>query len=268
MNKLKLLIGVVLVFAAGLLAGAVCAGFYYKDQIREFSASGPPMDMKVRMLLDEFSRDLELSESQRIEIEKILRDAQEKFFELRRDIFPQIEELNKASLELIKEKLGEKQRQKFSEFYNKMRKFHDRFAVNLEFPGKPFPRNIDEMQPRLNLKPEQVAQIQKIKEKFFDRREKIMEENSREKPPDFSKIRQKMMELDALESEEIEKVMEDDQLEAYREYMEEKHFRGPPGPGPMGGPDRPFNGPPDGPPGPPGGAPNEPNNRPPLPPPW
>lgn len=241
MNRLKLVVGVVLVFAVGLLAGAICTGFYYNERIKVFSAGGPPMDARVRMLLDEFSRNLELSDTQRIEIEKILRDAQNKISELRRKTFPQIEELNEKSLELIREKLDDKQRVKFNTFYNKMKKFHDRFAVRLDFPRRPFSPDMNDMKDRLNLKPEQVDEIEKIMKDSFNKREKLMEKNRKGQTPDFSKIRQEMMKLENSEHEIIENILTEEQREAYKKYSEEKRFRRPRGPGGRG--PKPSNGP-------------------------
>jgi hypothetical protein len=231
MNKFKLIIGVILVFAVGVLAGAICTGYYFKEQLKMFVAEGPPMDMKIRRLLDEFSRDLDLSEAQRIEIEKILRDAQEGILELRRKTFPQIEVLNEKTLELIREKLDEKQREKFNTFYNKMKNFQDRFAVNLDFPGRPFPPEIDEMKNRLNLKPEQVSRIEEIMKENFRKREKIMDQGRDKQPPDFSQIRKNMMEIDELENKKIEAILTKEQLEIYSSFLEKKRSRRPPAPG-------------------------------------
>ena len=250
MNRLKLVIGVVLVFAVGVLAGGIGTGFYFKERIKDFIAEGPPMDARVRIFMHEFSKDLELSDAQRVEIEKILRDAQEKIFELRRKTFPQIEALNDKSLNLIREKLDDKQKEKFNTFYNKIRRFHDRFAVRLDFQDRPFPRNIDELRDRLKLNPEQESQIREIREDFFRKRETIMKENRKDQPPDFSKIRQKMVEIDQKENKEIEKILTEEQIKEYRKYVEDRQLRRPPGPGhheglPEGGSP---NGPPDGPP--------------------
>ncbi len=261
MNQFKLIIGVVLVFAVGIMVGAIGTGVYYNNRIQMFSAGGPPTDVKVRMLLDEFSRDLELTETQRVEIGKILQDAQDQISELRRKTFPETEEINDKCLELIREKLNDKQREKFNTFYNKMKGFHDRFAVRLDFPGRPFSRNIDELKERLSLQPEQANKIQEIMKDIFDKREKLMEEGRNKQPPDFSQIRQEMNKLDDQEYESIEKILTEEQREPFKKYTEEKRNRRPPAPGPGGGP-RPSNGP---------GNPDDPNssNRPngPLPPP-
>ena len=236
MNKLKLVIGVVLVFAAGSLAGALCTGIYYNNRIQMFAGGGPPIDARVRMFLDEFSRNLELTDTQRVEIEEILRDAQEQISELRRKTFPRIEEINEKSLELIREKLDDRQKVTFNTFYNKMKGFHDRFAVRLNYPGRPFSRDIDEMKERLNLQPEQVNKIEEILKDSFQKREKLMHGSKKEQPPDFSQIRQEMNKLDEQEYESIEKILNEKQQEAYKKYLEEKRSRRPPGPGRGSGP--------------------------------
>ncbi len=255
MNKLKLVTGVILVFAVGFLAGTVCTGYYYTERIGEFSGGGPPLDARVRMVLDEVSKNLELSETQRSEIAKILRDAQDDINDLRKTIFPQIEELNENSLELIKEKLDEKQREKFNTFYNRMKNFHDRFAVKLEFPGRPFTPDMSRIKDRLNLTDQQADLIEKIKKDMFQKREKIMKKSTDSQPPDFSKIRQQMDELDKQEQESIKNILNEEQKEAYQKYLDERRFRMPLGPGgpggyPSNGPDRENPGSPDRPDGP------------------
>ncbi len=228
MNKIKLVIGVILVFAVGILAGSICTGFYFKGELKQFIADAPPMDMRIRRVLDDFSKDLDLSETQKIQIEKILHDAQEKILELRRNTFPQMEELNEKTLDLIRGKLDEKQRGKFNAFYNKMKRFNDRFAVRLDFPGRPFSHELDEMKSRLNLKPEQASEIEKIMKESFNSRENIMKETREKEPPDFSIIRNKMMEIDALENKRIEEILTKEQIESYNKLKEEKGRRRPP----------------------------------------
>ena len=225
MNRLKLVIGVVLVFAVGLLVGAICTGLYYNNRLQMFAGGGPPTDVRVRMVLDDFSRDLELTETQRAEIGKILQDAQDQISDLRRKTFPQIEEINDKSLDLIREKLNDEQRERFNTFYNKMKSFHDRFAVRLDFPGRPFSRDIDELKNRLNLQPEQVAKLEEIMKDGFNKREKIMQESRQKQPPDFSRIRQEMTTVDDQEYEKIEKILNEEQREAYQKYLEERRNR-------------------------------------------
>jgi Spy/CpxP family protein refolding chaperone len=243
LNKIKLIIGVILVFAVGILAGAICTGFYFQGQLKQFIADGPPMDMRIRRVLDEFSKDLDLSDTQKIEIEKILRDAQEKILELRRNTFPQMEELNEKTLVLIREKLDEKQRGKFNSFYNKMKNFQDRFAVRLDFPGRPFSPELDEMKSRLSLTPEQRSDIEKILKDGFNSRENIMKESRERGSHDFSIIRNKMMEIDALENRKIESILTEEQMDKFKKFMEEKGRRRGPGPG-QAPSDNPFPPPP------------------------
>ena len=232
MNRLKLITGVILVFLVGLLTGAVIAGLYYKERINNFAAGGPPESERIRMLLDRFSHDLELTDIQKTEIEKVLRDVQDEIFQLSRKTFPQTEEVNEKGLEKIKEILNSEQRKKFNTFQNKMKRVHDRFAVRLDFPGKPPAPEIDKMKDLLGLTPEQVSEIKKIMDEGFQRREQIMKKNREDGSPDFSKIRREMMESEEMQRSRIEKILTPDQLQPYKKYIEEKRPYGPPGPGP------------------------------------
>ena len=256
MNRFKLITGVILVFLVGLLSGAMISGFYYKERINDFAAGGPPEGERIRMLLDRFSHDLELSEPQKSQIEKILHDVQDKIFQLSRKTFPQIEELNDKGLEQIKALLNDEQRERFNSFQNKMKEVHDRFAVRLDFPERLPTDNIDEMKKLLGLTPEQVSEIQKIVDEGFRKRERIMEKNRGNDPPDFSKIRHEMMETEDTQRKSIENVLTPDQQEIYKKYLEEKRHYGPPGPGPTPSEV------------PPGMEPNPISGGPPLPPRW
>jgi Spy/CpxP family protein refolding chaperone len=243
MKRFKLVAGVTLVFLVGVFAGAIGLGLYYEKHLDSYATDGPPMDARIRMLLDRFSHDLELTNTQRDEIEEILRDVQDKIFELRRNTFPEIEEINKKGLELIKEKLDSKQKEIFDGFHNRMNELYDRFAVKLDFPGKPPMPDMKEMKDHLELTHEQASEIEKIMNDGFKERESIMEEHRKEQPPDFSQMRQKMMESENDQRKKIEEILTPEQLKAYRGYTDERRFPRPPGPGP-----NPSDGPPPPPP--------------------
>ena len=230
MNQLKLVICVILVFSVGLLTGAVVAGFYYKARIKDFAAGGPPESARIRMLLDRFSRDLALSDTQKAEIEEILRNVQDEILQLNRETFPKIEEINEKGLDRIKAKLDSKQKEKFNSFQNKIQGFHDRFAMRLDFPGKPPAPDIDEMKERLDLTSDQISEIQKIMENGFQERERIMERSRGKESPDFSKIRQEMMESESAQRKMIEELLTPDQVKVFYRYIEERRPPGPPGP--------------------------------------
>ncbi|MDM7920527.1 MAG: hypothetical protein QUS12_15410, partial [Methanosarcina sp.] len=68
------------------------------------------------------------------------------------------------------------------------------------------------------------------KRQSFNSRENIMEKGRDKQPPDFSEIRNKMMEIDALENKKIEEMLTAEQLESYKKFMEERSQRRPPGP--------------------------------------
>lgn len=236
MKQLKLVICVILVFIVGLLAGIVAAKVYYKERVKDFAAGGPPESARIRMLIDRFSHDLELTKTQKSEIEAILSNIQDEIFQLNRKTFPQIEEINEKGLIQIKAKLNSEQKKKFNTFQNKIQVFHDRFAVRLDFPGRPPAPDIDALKDRLDLTTEQLAEIQSIMDEGLRVREEIMERSRKEKTPDFSKIRREMMDSENTQRKNIEKMLAPHQVEAYNKYMEERRPPGPPGPGHTPGP--------------------------------
>ena len=106
MNKIKLASGVILVFIVGVLAGSLGTGIYFKHRIGQFTAGGPTLPARAQILLDRFSNKLDLTDSQRADIEKIIKESQEKILALGRKTFPEIQEINEKSFALIKEELN------------------------------------------------------------------------------------------------------------------------------------------------------------------
>ncbi len=120
MNKLKVWMGIVLVFAVGALAGSLATGLYFKHRIGRF-AEGRRPPVKA-LLLKKLSHQLDLTEKQRVEIEEILEELHVKLNELRRNRRPELEKAFDHSFGLIQEKLNAEQKRKFDEIREKLRK--------------------------------------------------------------------------------------------------------------------------------------------------
>ncbi len=72
MNVWKLITGVALVLMVGILIGSVSTGFFFKQ--RHWAPPPPPMDPMDRtaFIVERLSKDLGLTEAQKIAIEKIV----------------------------------------------------------------------------------------------------------------------------------------------------------------------------------------------------
>lgn len=141
MKRVKVVIGVILLFAAGALAGSLGTGVYMKNRFEKFVRGGPPKGM----ILEKLSSELDLTESQKKEIEIILDDSQKKLHKIRKKVHPEIEKIIEASHGRIREKLDKDQQTKFDEMHKKFmkrfrKKMHKKFMKrfrNKGFPPKP-----------------------------------------------------------------------------------------------------------------------------------
>jgi hypothetical protein len=122
MNKLKVWAGIVLVFLLGALVGSVSTGIFFKHRIERFSKGDRPPIKGV--LMKKLSHELDLTETQRVEIEQILDQLQEKLLDLRRQHRPEFEKLFDHSFGSIREKLNSEQKNRFDKIREELRRRH------------------------------------------------------------------------------------------------------------------------------------------------
>jgi len=124
MNKLKVCIGILLIFILGMLAGTLGTGFFIKHRIGRFVRDdGPPPPIRV---LERLSAKLDLSKSQQIEIEKILKQAHAQLIEFRQGYRPEFEKIFNDTIEQIKQKLDTGQKQKLDKLTERLKhRFHN-----------------------------------------------------------------------------------------------------------------------------------------------
>jgi len=127
MNKIKLISGVLLVFLVGALAGSLGTGYYYKKRVEKFEAGGPPVQERVQIILGRFSNELNLTDEQRTEFEKIIKESQEKKIALGNKFQPEIKQINDDTFTSIKNKLTDEQKTKLDTLIKRMDSVHDKF---------------------------------------------------------------------------------------------------------------------------------------------
>ena len=119
MNKIKVVAGVLLVFSLGVLIGVLGTHLHIQHRIEKFAKGGP----FARMLsIKKLSAELDLTTLQKAEIEKIVDGGIAQFHEFRRKYRPEIEKIIGHTIELIKEKLDDEQKQKMDDLHEKFRK--------------------------------------------------------------------------------------------------------------------------------------------------
>lgn len=127
MNKLKLASGVLLVFLVGALAGSLGTGYYYKKRVETFEKGGLPVEQRFQIILGRFSNELDLTNKQRTEFEKIIRESQEKQMNLASQLQPEIKQINDDTFTNIKDKLTDEQKTRLEELIKRMDEVRERF---------------------------------------------------------------------------------------------------------------------------------------------
>ncbi len=119
MKRLKVCIGILLIFILGMLSGTLGTGFFIKHRIGSFvRGEGPPPPIRV---LERLSAKLNLSKPQQMEIEKILKQAHDQLIEFRQVYSPKFEKIFNDTIEQIKQKLDSRQKQKLDKLTERLK---------------------------------------------------------------------------------------------------------------------------------------------------
>ncbi|MBN2539033.1 MAG: hypothetical protein JXB09_03175 [Deltaproteobacteria bacterium] len=113
-NKLKVSVGVLLVFTLGILAGSLGTKAYMKYRVSHFVQRGH--EARAELMLGRLSRDLDMTEVQRTEIGKILSDSHRRLNEISQRCQPEICGIIENDFEMIRERLNDDQKPKFDKF--------------------------------------------------------------------------------------------------------------------------------------------------------
>jgi hypothetical protein len=110
MNKIKVIIGLLLIFMLGVLVGSLGTHLYFKYRFERFAYSGPPPLMQglMRIMIHKLS----LTKAQQVEIEKIIRPADKKLSSFREKFRPEFEKIIDDTMAQIKKKLNDEQKKK------------------------------------------------------------------------------------------------------------------------------------------------------------
>ena len=224
MNKTKLSIGVFLVFLVGVFAGSLGMGMYLKHQMKSFEPGVPPPPVRHGFIMKRLSRELDLTETQRVEIDKIVKDSEAKFSAIRNQFMPQIEEIADQSFAAIKEKLNADQQTKLEGIEERIRTRHATSFINsITADNKP-EQTLSKLKKHLNLTKEQISAVQPIIEKEHERLENIVEKYREQHHPKIRFMLREIRELRESTDKQLENFLTETQMEKYREIQREKRF--------------------------------------------
>ncbi len=232
MNKFKLLIGILLVFVLGVLAGSLGMGMFIQHRFEKFVFDGPmpgrphhpPMMHFVMRKLD---RELELTNEQRHKIEEMMNQTFERIHSIMSERHPEMEELAQANLERIKGILNPEQKEKMEslKLFEKMR---ERFQRKHSFPkgskrlksGEIF----GDLKERLQLNASQEKEIQPIINESIEKRREIRDWERSNKKAMKSKMDRMLEDTE----KQLEKILTEKQMALFLNMQEEQrmHMRG------------------------------------------
>tara|TARA_B000000475_G_scaffold270299_1_gene265688 strand:+ start:936 stop:1346 length:411 start_codon:yes stop_codon:yes gene_type:complete len=119
MSKVKIFTGIMVLFLLGAATGSLMTNIYFKT---DFGLLGKGNSIDKRdFLIKRLSQKLELTQSQKGEIGKIMDESVEKIFDLREKNRPEIMEIFKTRITLIREKLDSEQKKKFDDLVVELR---------------------------------------------------------------------------------------------------------------------------------------------------
>ena len=118
MKRWKVVVGVLLVFVLGAFTGGLVTHRIYQKRIHNLM-SGPPA---VRyFMVRAMTRELRLTPAQQVEVDNAIRDAQQEFQSIRKQVQPQVEEIIQRAEERVRKQLDAGQKEKFDKWAEQQR---------------------------------------------------------------------------------------------------------------------------------------------------
>ncbi len=232
MNKFKLLIGILLVFVLGVLAGSFGMGMFIQHRFEKFVFDGPmpgpphhpPM---MHFIMRKLDRELELSNDQRHKIEEMMNQTFEKVHSIMSEQHPEMEELAQANLERIKEILNPEQKEKM-ESLKLFEKMKERFQRKRPFhrgsergkSGKIF----GDLKERLQLNASQEKEIQPIIDDSIEKRQEIIGSLRDRERSNRKAMKNKMDRVLEDTEKQLEKILNKEQMALFLDMQQEQRM--------------------------------------------
>ena len=224
MNKLKVSIGILLIFILGALAGSLGTGLYIKHRIGEFARGGPPPLM--HLLMRRMAHQLNLTEAQETEIEKIMEQAHKDISVFRERYHPEFEKIIDKSFALIKETLDEGQKIKLDELQEELKKRRGRIGPpgipRHHLPHEPREHPFAAMKERLALSEEQAAKVGPIIDESIKKRREVIKQQREQGFGRGGSMRNALQAIQEDTEQQLDAVLTEKQMEEYRQIQKEQ----------------------------------------------
>jgi hypothetical protein len=222
MNKLKLSVGILLIFCVGAFAGVLGTGAYFTHRFEHFTRGGhrPPL---ARLLMERLTYKLDLTEAQQADLREITEQTRLKLHDLRAKYEPEMEAVLESSLQSVKEKLNDDQRKKIDEMYTKLKaRWHER-ETSREMAARGTPgESFDRLKTDLGLTEVQQTKVPQIIEDGIKERHEIIR-----KYRDQGRLLERSLRRDMREHREsverrLAAVLTKDQMEKYLQFEKQQ----------------------------------------------
>lgn len=219
MKKFKVIIGVVLIFLAGSLAGSMGASLVFKKRMGEYLSGERFPGMRV---LRKLSTDLNLSDSQKTDIEKILIRSHAELNELRKKHLPEAEKILNTAMGQMKEKLDDAQKGRLDEIYQR---FLTRFQKGQDHRGA-FRKGPPRIEPseiihRLHLSDDQREKVIPILEDRLERQKELYEAYRNQKFNLLQEFKKESQAHDASVRSRLIPLLTPEQMEEYQRIQDD-----------------------------------------------
>lgn len=225
MNKIKVAIGVILVFFVGAFAGALVSGMYIKHRIEQFTAGGLGRIALKSRLIDRLSAELDLSSAQKLEIERIFDEHQARTSRVRQQYLPQIRDISDQSLAKIRDTLNQDQVQKLDELRRKLKPLRPPLPPDFGLLAISLEERVNMMRERLKLTPEQTLAVRRIFEDRVARGQELRKKQIRGEEPDSGSMRRQMRALQRSLEKSLAETLSEQQMIEYKTILEEERIK-------------------------------------------
>ena len=223
MDKLKVAIIILLVFAVGALAGSLGNQLYFKHRFERFAKGGPPPLMHI--LMRKIVQDLDLTGAQKTDIEKIVRQSEEKILSFREKYRPEFEKIMDDTITQIKEKLTDEQEKKLDKLHEELKmrgRMGPRGMHHQAMMGGEPDQLFATMKERLNLTKEQEEKIRPIMDASMEKKRTILKKHGEQERENMRILENDMQALDKDRGKQLGSVLTETQLKEYQKIQEER----------------------------------------------
>lgn len=228
MSKFKLWLGVLVVFICGALAGMLGSNIYYKNRLGDMMERGPfpfPPGKMLPRLLDGLDNELNLTDAQKNDVRKILRNTADSFRKMRTKYRPEMEKIKERTDAQILKVLDPEQQEQFHKMMERFKKSHLPPRPGFHRGGRPGPPAfmMDEMEKELHLKPDQKEKVRAILDESRTRQRDAAIDFRFKEPKNHDAMKVKMFQIELETEKNLKSVLSDKQLEILKQMKKEKN---------------------------------------------